>query len=82
MGCLVLISDHISCFSLHCKMFSVSSLQMYGYTTHTHTQTQKVHMARGINRNAIIRAGKEKLTNTAYRIKTKLLKFQCCICDH
>lgn len=43
---------------------------------------QKVQMARGINRNAMIRAGKETMTNTDYRIKTKMLKFQCCIYDH
>jgi hypothetical protein len=39
-------------------------------------------MAQGINCTAVIRAGKEKLMNTACRIKTKMLKFQCCICDH
>jgi len=53
---------------------------MYGYTTDTHKK--KVQMAQGINHNAMIRAGKEKLKNTAYRIKTNMLKFQCCIYDH
>lgn len=80
MGCLVLTIDHISCFNLHCNMCSVSSLNMYGYTTDTHKK--KVQMAQGINHNAMIRAGKEKLKNTAYRIKTNMLKFQCCIYDH
>jgi len=53
---------------------------MYGYTTDG--QKKKVQMARGLNCTAMIRAGKEKLMNTDCKIKTKMLKFECCIYDH